>query len=316
MKPTLLGLLGLPFLLCACLPDGGGGGGGGAGGGGGTNNFAKGFTFVRKDDRNLYVSDQSDYNTVSALTTGGGVHQPSLSQDGARVVFVLQSGTASEIDVVSATGGTPSTVVSTATQPTLSNLRTPVLSPDGSKVVFAYDMGAGSALAVVNVDGSGLQTLAGGSLSYSSPSFYPDGLSVLAATGSSASNLSQMEKVTLASGQSTNVTSTLGLEAMSVANRVVISPDGTQAAFDGRLSSGASRIFVINLSSQTVHRLTDYPADPTANDTFPCWVGTGEVGFSSDTGGNDQVYQLAATSNLGSGGLVLPSAIEPWFGPN
>ncbi len=317
MTRYLLGLLCLPFFLCACPEGGGGGGGGGAGGGSGMNNFAKGFAFVRKDDRNLYVADQSDYNTVSKLTTSGGVHQPSLSKDGKRVVFVLQNGSASELDLVASTGGTPSTVLSTATQAGISNLREPVLSPDGTKVVFAFDQGAGSSLGVVNVDGSGFATLVGGgALSYSSPSFYPDGNSVLAATGSSASNLSQLEKVTLANGLSTNVASTLGNEAITVANRLVISPDGTQAAFDGRLSSGASRIFVINLSSQTVTRLTDYPADPTANDTFPTWVGSAEVGFSSDTGGNDQVYQLASTAMMSSGGLVLPSAIEPWFGPN
>ena len=79
---------------------------------------------------------------------------------------------------------------------------------------------------------------------------------------------------------------------------------------------GRRRIFVIGLSSQTVTRLTDYPADPTANDSFPTWVGSTQVGFSSDTGGNDQVYELASTAMMSSGGLVLPSAIEPWFGPN
>lgn len=308
-----LGLL----LLCGCPVDGGGGGVGGGGGGGSGASFSKGFAFVRKDDRNLYVADQSDYSNVSALTSSSGVHQPSLSADGKKVVYVVQgTNGAGEIDVVSSSGGTPSTVLSTATQTAITNLRDPVLSPDGSKVVFGCDQGGGAALAVVNSDGTMFSILAA-SQTYSSPSFYPDGNSVLAAAGSSLGTLTSIEKITVANGMSQSLTGSLGNEAQTIANRVVISPDGTHAAFDGRLGSGATRIFTIDLANpNSINHLTDYPADPNANDTFPCWQGNGTVAFSSDTGGNDQVYTVSSTANLSTGTLVLPSAIEPWFGPN
>lgn len=58
------------FLLSGCdLFGGGGGGGGGTGGGGGaTFTFTRGFTFVRKDDRNVYLADDADAQTTTTLT--------------------------------------------------------------------------------------------------------------------------------------------------------------------------------------------------------------------------------------------------------
>ncbi|MBI3184513.1 MAG: PD40 domain-containing protein [Myxococcales bacterium] len=296
-------LLGCPLL------DGGGGGGGG-----GTVNFLRGFVYVRKDDRNLYVADQSDYSKVARLTTTGNARHPSLSADGKRVVFVRAAGAETELMTVPASGGQPTLVL--ASTATWRNFKSPVFSPEGSRIAFAYDEGASSALGIVNADGSGFARLAGGgALSYGSPSFFADGTSVLAMAGNSASTFTQLERVAIATGQATNVTNNLGSEVVQIANRVVVSPDGTRAAFDGRLSSNAVRIFIINLSSKQVTRLTDYPSDPTAQDGFPTWIGTERVGFSSDTGGSDQVYTLPASASKTSGGLELPSAIEPWFGP-
>lgn len=275
--------------------------------------FAKGYTFVRKDDRNVYLSDEKDLQTTVRLTTSGATRHPSLSRDGKRVVFARQNGTETELATVAIGGGTTTTVLASSTQ--VKNLRNPVFSKDGAKVIFTYDVGASSALGTVNIDGTGFKALAGGSLSYASPSLFADGSKVLAAAGSSGTSLTQLELIELDGGTATNVTNTLGVEAQTIVNRAVVSPDGTKAAFDGRVSSGASRIFVINLTTKVVSRLTDYPADPNANDSFPSWVGSDKVAFSSDTGGNDQVYVLPATASKTSGGLTLPSAVEPWYGP-
>src|SRR5687768_5954855 len=138
MKRLLLLSSLLSFAL-ACPPDGGGGGGGG-----GTVNFTQGFVFVKRSDRNIYVADKADYQKHQALTTSGNARQPSLSKDGKRVVFVLQSGTDTSIRSVPAAGGTVSTLfTSTATE---KNLRNPVLSPDGTKIAFAFDSGSTSAI--------------------------------------------------------------------------------------------------------------------------------------------------------------------------
>jgi TolB protein len=312
-------LLVAALLCCACdlLPGGGGGLGGGAGGGGVDVTFNKGFAFVRKDDKNVYVSDQSDFSTVFRLTTEGGARQPSLSKDGRRVVFVRSLNNDTEIVTLPSSGGTPSTVLAASSTATARNFKNPIFNADGTRIIFGYEEGASGSLGIVNTDGSGFARLAGGSaLTYAAPSLYADGMSVLAAAGSSTSQLTQLEKIALATGAATNVASTLGNEAFSIASRAVVSPDGSKAVFDARLSSGSVRIFVIDLTSKVVNRVTDYPAEPNANDSAPCWMGPDKVCFSSDSGGNDQLYALPADSMRTSGGLQLPSATEPWFGPN
>ena len=321
----VLGLLVSVILVSGCeLPAGGGGIGGGSGGGGGTMlAFTRGYVFIRKDDRNVYIADEKDLQTIARLTTSADARHPSLSKDGKRVVYVRQVGANTELATVATTGGSSATVL--ASSQTAKNFRNPVFSSDGRRIFLAYDSGASSVLGVVNLDGTGFKSVAGGSLSYASPSVFTRSSSgasdagvvddVLVGAGSTGSSLLQIEKVNEASGMPTNIASSLGNEAQSIVNRVVISPDGTKAAFDGRVASGSSRIFVINLTSKAVTKLTHYPADPDANDSFPCWVGNEKVGFSSDIGGNDQVYALPATVMNSSGGLALPSAIEPWYGP-
>ena len=76
---------------------------------------------------------------------------------------------------------------------------------------------------------------------------------------------------------------TLGNDALDISNRVIASPDGQLAAFDGRLGTGSSRIFVLNLSTLVVTQLTDYPNEPNASDTSPAWVGSANLAFSSTT---------------------------------
>ncbi len=288
---------------------------GGGGGGGGTVDFREGYAFIRKDDRKVYVADRFDFSQVARLSTAGNARHPSLSKDGRQVVFVRAFAGDTELLTVPTTGDIAPTrlLASSATQ---KNLRTPVFSPDGTRIVFAFDDGVTSFLGVVNTDGSGFATVAGSAtLSYAAPSFYADGSAVLAVAGSPVTGYTQLEKVVLATGAPTNVANNLG-DAQAVVNRAVLSPDGTRAAFDGRTSTAANRIFVVDLATRLVTQLTDYPSDPSANDSFPCWLGNTQVTFSSDSGGNDAVYALQASAQMTSGGLQMASAIEPWYGPN
>lgn len=289
------------------------GGGGGGGGGGGTVDFLRGLVHVRKDDRNLYVADEKDYSRVGQLTQGGGAYTPSLSRDGRVVVFVAKTATDSVIATIPARGGDVSQVFRSTS--TVRNLRNPVFSPDGTRVVFAFDEGAGSSIGVVNTDGSGFAKVAGGTISYASPTFLPDG-TVLVAAGSPGTGYTQVERLDLSTGSALNVTSTLGNDAQQISSRIVASPDGRLAAFDGRIGSGASRIFVLDLTTKVVTQLTDYPGEPGTVDSSPAWVGSANVAFSSTAGMAEQVYVLPADSVKTSGGLTLPKAIEPWYGPN
>ena len=300
------------LVLSGCeLFGGGGGGGGGTGGDGGTSafTFEKGFTFVRRDDRNVYLVDDADTQTATTLTQSANVRTPSFSADGKQIVFVRGTSMDAEIAIVPTVGGLIKTVVSTST--TQRNFKTPVFSPDGTQVAFGFDSGATSGVGLINVDGTNARTLPNGGLSQAFPSFTPDGTAIIVAAGNAGLGFTQIERVALASGQVTNVTNVLGNEALGISNRLVLSPDGTKAAFDGLVSSGVTRLFVIDLGSRVVTSL--YSSEPGTNDSFPCWMGNTSIAFSSDSGGNDSIYKVNLPSST-SASLLVPKAVEPWYG--
>jgi TolB protein len=299
-------LLLLPLAACEGLDFGGGGGGGL----GGEVDFSSGYAFIRSSDRNVYVADRRDLSAVARLTSHGNNHHPALSRDGLSVVFVHGSGSTTELQTVPTAGGTPSAVLSSSDQ--RRNLRAPVFSPDGARIFFTFDRGTSSYLGRVAADGSGFQELTSGSLSFASPSFASaDSTSVLAMAGSSISSYRYVERVDATTGSATSVAD-LGADR-AVQTRLVVSPGGTKAAFDARVNGGPVRIFVADLGTDVVTQLTDYPSDPNATDAFPAWASDSEVIFSSDIGGAEQVYSIAANTVRGTGTLRVPSAQEPWF---
>ncbi len=299
---------------CELLGGGGGGEGGGAGGGGGAVSFQfnKGFTYVRKDDRNVYIADDSDLQTTATLSSGAGVSGPSLSPNGKLVLYVQKNGTATAINTVLVGGGTPTSLI--ASDATKSNFHHALFSPDGSKVVFAYSDNGAASIGIVNADGSGFKKLiGGGALAYDLPSFGTGGTSIIAAAGPVGSQLNQIERIDATSGTPSNITNTLGVEARDIANRLVVSPDGTKAAFDAHVASGVTRIFFIDLSSKVVSLVNDYMGEPNTNDSSPTWYSATTLAFSSDSGGNDNVYRVSLDRTDRK--LLLPKAIEPWYGP-
>jgi len=296
------------FAFSGCDIFGGGGGGGGTGGGTGSFNFTKGFTYVRKDDRNVYAVNDSAADEPAVLTAGLSAFSPSFSPDKKTIVFVSGTGENSSIATVPSTGGTVRTLLSASAQQR--DLKTPVFSPDGAFIAFSYMNGSVSEVAVMNADGTGVTPLGvNGSLSYASPSWSTDGVNLYVGAGNSL-GLTQVEKIVVAANTVVNVTNTLGNEAQSIAGRVVLSPDGSKLVFDGVVSSGATRIFSLDVTSKAVTMI--FPSENGANESFPTWVDNGTVAFSSDSGGNDSLYSVALPSSA-SPNLLVPKAIEGWY---
>ncbi|MBN1204007.1 MAG: hypothetical protein JXB05_03675 [Myxococcaceae bacterium] len=304
--------------LAACEPieidDGGGGGGGGG------VLFTKGFAFVRENDQNVYVVDDlGDANSPKRLTTAGGASYPAVSRNGRSVVFVQQTGSTFELRTVPTDGSAqPSTVFASggATCPNCTDFRYPTFNPAGNVIVFAFiNNSSNFGLGRVNADGSGFQALTNDpATSFGAPSFYPDGQSVLAPAGSSSTQLTRLERVSL-SGGSNPVAPNLGNEVLWALNRAAVSPDGQKVALDGQLSSGGSRIFVgpLNPFGQ-LQRVTEHPGEAGAKDTFPSWMNTNQVGFLSNAGSTPNIYRVNLDAAVGPGTLLIPSAAEPSYG--
>jgi TolB protein len=303
-------------LLSGCDFVPGGGGGGFGGGGGSSLAFTQGFTFVRQDDRNVYLADHTDYQAVAVLTQSGGVHTPSFSRAASRVAYVFGAGASSELRTVAVAGGAYSTVLAADPATDMRGFKSPVYAPDGGQLAFSYEVGTASGIGLIDVDGKGLVSLAGGtqsSLAYRMPSFTADGRFVIAAAGTPGLGPTQIERIAVPSGQVASIANTLGNEALDIANRLALSPDGKKLVFDAHVSTGATRIFVLDLESRAVTKVNDYVGEPGTNDTFPCWLDSLHVAYSSNSGGNDNVYQVGLTGEGRQ--LLVPKAIEPFFGP-
>jgi TolB protein len=310
LSPSVLALGALLVLGAACT---GGGGGGGL-------DFTSGFAFIRDDTSDVYVADRSDYAAAGRLTINGGNRDPSLSADGRQVVFVHAdaAGSFSLMTVATSGGEAPRTLYTAEAVRGETDFTGPVFSPDGTTIVFSYAVLTTAHLAKVRaLDGSGFTSLTTEPLSYGTPSFSgPD--EVLTASGDGIDQYTQLVRLNVTTGQLLPVTNDLGPEVDFISGRAVLSKDGTEVAFEGRLAStpSATRIFVHTIDSGLTARISEPGAGAAgALHTFPTWMSASEVAFVSDEGGAHQVYVQAASGPPGSGTLTLSMADQPWFGP-
>lgn len=305
-------------LLGGCDEFGGGGGGGGA-----ELNFQSGYVFVRAGDTgdDIFIANEDDIDNAVALTEDGeGNQQPSLSANGSQVVFVKKLSTTSwaiAAALSSGEGEARTLYENTATQ---SNLRLPTFSPDGSRIAFAYTEAGASHVATIDaVNGGDFEIVATGdeSTSFDSPS-YIDGDNLLVARGSSPASMIMLEVRNLTTLQATKTIELGPLGLSRLANRAVaqLSP-GSNAVLDGVSATNKRNIYVVNLTGTAALRQVTKAAasDPDAMALFPSWSGISSISFSSNAGGSDQLYEVAATAtSTDSWTLVMPSAREAWWG--
>ncbi len=276
-----------------------------AGGGGDTDKFqfSRGYVFQRPGEREIFIADEADYQLDRKLTSSGSNSRPHLSADGRTVVFVHtnESGRTS-IRRVPAGGGSESEVV--AASPDF-NFSDPWVTPDGGKVVFiSTNSGGGeSSLSVVNIDGSGGLSVPQ-STNDASPSLYPGAADVLTFNALSRNELS---KVQLSSGVRASRVQNLA----NSGNRAVLSPDGKLIAYEAQVGS-LTRIFVVAEDGSGTPRQV---SNTDGNDTFPTWVGGTRLGFTSDSGGAENIYEIDVNAPEGtSARLKVPIAAQGSYG--
>lgn len=275
------------------------------GGGGDADKFEfrRGYVFQRPGEREIFITDVSDYQVDRRLTTSGSNSQPHLSADGRIVVYVHTDETGrTSIRKVPAAGGLESEVVPASPDFLFSD---PWVSPDGSKVVFiSTNSGGGeSSLSVVDIDGSGALSVPQ-STNDASPSLYPGALDVLTFNALTRNELS---KVQLGSGVRASRVQNLS----DIGRRAVLSPDGRLIAFEARVN-GLSRIFVVPEDGSEPPRQI---SDTDGNDTYPTWVDNDRIGFTSDSGGAENIYEIDVNAPEGtSARLKVPIATQGAFG--
>lgn len=298
LAAALLGLSGCE--LCTDLNCDGGGGTVGE------LTFNSGLVFVTAVSRDVAGADQRDFAVTGRFTAGGGTRNPAVGPDGDSIVFATARGDA--LLRVATVGGASSTLATSDN--TITNLRQPVFSIDGKRVFFTFDRGGVSGIGSVAADGTGgivevprpLRAV-----NFTSPSFDLAGrLHAVANTpGDVGAELGRLDPIT---GDFLVLTRNLE-NALVVANRAQVSPNGTKIVFDGRVSSGATRLFIHAIGGGTVQ--LDVGA---GNQSFPTWVKEDTLAFASDAGGADQIYLVKTTG--GSAELVIPGGTEPNFGPH
>ncbi len=276
----------------------------------GTGPFPRGLLFNRPADRQLFFSAAPGFLSQSSVGVGEGSSDSSLSPDGLRVVSVLDTGSLPKLQFVpNGNIGTTTLMIGS-----VQSYRQPVISPDGARIAFASDNGSGRKIVQIDVTGAGSKTLAGETgTTFSMPAFTPDRKSIIVALGTSDAQLTQLERVDLASGLRSSLTSSLGSEALAIAHRLVISPDGTKVAFDARVASGSTRIFWMDLTTKVVKKVNEYVNEPSTSDSYPSWYDNSSLVFGSNSGGSQSVYRVALD---GSGRvLMLRDAAQPWYSP-
>lgn len=140
-------------------------------------------------------------------------------------------------------------------------------------------------LVVADADGANTRTVVQSGEPLMSPAWSPDGASL--AYVSFEGGMSSVFVQRLATGERVRVSARSGINGAPA-----FSPDGTKLALALSRRDGNVDVYLLTLATQELTRLTDSPAI----DTEPDWSPDGKsVYFTSDRGGNPQVYRVPAS---------------------
>jgi len=262
---------------------------------------------------------------------------PSVSPDGARVVFLSDRDGTSSVFVIDADGRReqrvthggaqrarwsadgreidfagegPDTGRVFAVAPDGGNRRvvatvagrSPVLSPDGKLVAYLVGPWTSAALAVANRDGSGAKVVAGGRTTAWNPAWSPDGKRIAYTYGDS-SRVLQVHLVNADGTGDRAVTHMAGEEGS--AQMPAWSPDGRRLAVqvsNGRSHSG--HIWIVDLESGAAQKLAAHAE--AYLDEVPAWFPDGKrIAFQGNRSGRMEIWVM---TDDGSGARQVTGA--------
>lgn len=209
-------------------------------------------------------------NLTSDNDKGDGA--PVWSHDGNNIAFSRRIDGKKQIFIMDADGGNLKRVTNNAADNEL-----PCWSPDSSKLVFQSDRDGNWEIYTISVDGE-LAQLTDDAADDLSPDWSPDGNRI---AFSSNRNGKQHIYVMNADGSSLAQITNSPAEDTEPA----WAPDGKRIVFSS-LRDGNKEIYVMNADGTNPRRLTNDPAV----DSFPRWSVDGRILFTSNRGGQTDIY--------------------------
>jgi TolB protein len=212
--------------------------------------FSTRIAYVTKagERYNLWVADADGENAQSALASSAPIISPAWSASGAQLAYVSFESRKPVVYVHEVASGK---------RRLIANFRgsnsAPAWSPDGRTLAVTLSRDAGSQLYTIDANGGEPRRLTQSSGIDTEPVYSPDGRNIYFV--SDRGGAPQIYRMPAGGGNPERVTFT-GTYNISPA----ISPDGRWLAYISRVG-GAFKLQVMELSSSTVHSVTDTTAD-------------------------------------------------------
>jgi len=211
-------------------------------------------------------------------------YDPSLSPDGARMVYISAVGGREQLVIANVDG----THAMQITHDSIDH-EDPAWSPDGRHIAFTYVARGEERIALMNVDGSGVELLTPATMRTIHPSWTPDGTRLLFCTDDDlhppAKNPSDLYALDVRTKLLTRIMSG------GVNTFPVMSPDGKRIAFRRMLGEMNSEVFVANADGSDARNLTNHQAF----DGWPSWSPDGKrIAFASNRNAAYQIWVMNA----------------------
>jgi TolB protein len=204
----------------------------------------------------IYVMDTDGSNPRNLTEYGAGDQEPAWSPDGQHIAFssnraerISVQAYAMDIFVMNVDGSEPRNLTDSAT-----NDIAPVWSPDGSQIAFQSDRDGNWEIYVMEVDGTNPQNLTNHeSFLDDSPAWSPDGRYI--AFGSDRSRDREIYVMAADGSNLRRLTDSAGMDGLPT-----WSPDGRYIAFQSGRDGGSQEIYIMEVESGDVQRLTEHMA--------------------------------------------------------
>jgi TolB protein len=211
-------------------------------------------------------------------------YDPSLSPDGARMVYITVIDGREQLFIMSVDGtGSRQLTRDDADH------EDPAWSPDGKSIAFVYVRDKLEIISLLNADGSGMQHLTPESVRAIHPNWSPDGSKLAYCTDDDLAPPRKNDADILFIDMHTRRITTLITGGVNTYPSW--SPDGKRMAFRRMLGEMNSEVFIANADGTDARNLTNHPAF----DGWPSWSPDGtRIAFASNRNSSYQIFTMSA----------------------